>query len=202
MDKYFRCYMIAFNDVINIANKIITESAREPEHLRLSDRDMSVLRAGFNRLFVMLGDIDCAPNLPLNRMAGETNPVSAQQLLQSDTAALPTPWLDCGDPGCCPQNPVERKAMNIGDTFQMPYDGGFLPGIILGFRSTRYSGRQAIVDITYHGAVLRRHLYVRWLEKWAAQQANTLDGELPCSACGGEVGHRINCPCGIAFSTF
>jgi hypothetical protein len=26
------------------------------------------------------------------------------------------------------------------------------------------------------------------------------DGELPCPACGGEVGHRINCPHGIAFS--
>ena len=27
-----------------------------------------------------------------------------------------------------------------------------------------------------------------------------VDGELPCLACGGEVGHRINCPHGIAFT--
>jgi len=37
--------------------------------------------------------------------------------------------------------------------------------------------------------------------KQAAQQKYALDGELPCLACGGEVGHRINCPHGIAFSS-
>jgi hypothetical protein len=35
----------------------------------------------------------------------------------------------------------------------------------------------------------------------SAQQPLALDGELPCLDCGGEVGHRINCPHGIAFSS-
>ena len=35
----------------------------------------------------------------------------------------------------------------------------------------------------------------------AAQSSAQADGELPCRKCGGEVGHRINCPYGIAFSS-
>lgn len=35
----------------------------------------------------------------------------------------------------------------------------------------------------------------------SAQQMFALDGELPCLTCGGEVGHRINCPHGIAFTS-
>jgi hypothetical protein len=33
------------------------------------------------------------------------------------------------------------------------------------------------------------------------ESADALDGELPCPTCKGEVGHRINCPHGIAFSS-
>ena len=40
---------------------------------------------------------------------------------------------------------------------------------------------------------------IRELEERLTKDA--LDGELPCLACGGEVGHRINCPHGIAFSS-
>ena len=66
--------------------------------------------------------------------------------------------------------------MNIGDKISMPYDGQSLPGVIRGFRGTRYNGRQAIVDVTYpDGAVLRRRLYVKWLEKWSAQQTLAVD---------------------------
>ena len=61
--------------------------------------------------------------------------------------------------------------VNIGDKISMPYDGRVLPGIIRGFRTTRYNGEQAIVDITYpDDAIVRRHFYVGWLEKWAAAQ--------------------------------
>jgi len=46
-----------------------------------------------------------------------------------------------------------------------------------------------------------KYAYVDPCKNCCRPTKDALDGELPCLACGGEVGHRINCPHGIAFSS-